>query len=225
MEVILLRLALAVVFGAIIGFEREWRQKHAGIKTNALVALGAAGFAVMSNTFGEGNHNPAQLAAAVVSGIGFIGAGVILRRGGSVQGVTTAATLWANASMGVALGVGHYSVGCAVFGGVVFVQFSGPRIGTLIARHREPPPEQFDVRIEVDPAEIRSVTATLDQFAAGAQARAMRRATLHDKSITRVTFRIGAETPIDISPLEERLGELPGVRQFEIRHVAPDEDF
>src|SRR5437762_4680489 len=122
-QIILLRIALAFVFGAVVGVEREWRHKNAGIKTNALVAIGAAAFALMSNTFGDTNHNPAQMAAAVVSGIGFIGAGVILHRGANVQGVTTAATLWANASMGVALGLGYYSVGAVIVLGVVMTQF------------------------------------------------------------------------------------------------------
>ncbi len=66
-----LRLSLAALFGALIGVERQWRHKNAGIKTNTLVALGAAGFAIMSNSFGTANHNPGQLAAAVVTGIGF----------------------------------------------------------------------------------------------------------------------------------------------------------
>src|SRR5712691_3504331 len=111
------RLTIALLFGAIIGIEREWRHKNAGIKTNTLVAIGAAAFAMMSNTFGPNNHNPAQLAAAVVSGIGFIGAGVIIHRGANVQGVTTAATLWASASMGVAAGLGYYVVAALTFAG------------------------------------------------------------------------------------------------------------
>src|SRR5687768_12582228 len=118
----LLRLVLATLFGALLGIEREWRAKNAGIKTNSLVALGSAGFALMSDTFGPNNHNPAQIAAAVVGGIGFIGAGVILHRGLTVQGVTTAATLWADASMGVAVGLGHYILGGTLTAGIVIVQ-------------------------------------------------------------------------------------------------------
>jgi putative Mg2+ transporter-C (MgtC) family protein len=134
-QIVVLRVALAFVFGAIAGVEREWRHKVAGIKTNALVAIGAAAFALMSDTFGPGNHNPAQLAAAVVTGIGFIGAGVIIHRGATVQGVTTAATLWANASMGVALGLGHLVVGATVFVGVILVQFVLPPIAAFITAH------------------------------------------------------------------------------------------
>jgi putative Mg2+ transporter-C (MgtC) family protein len=132
---VVLRIALAFVFGAVAGIEREWRHKVAGIKTNALVSIGAAAFSLMSNTFGPNNHSPAQLAAAVVSGIGFIGAGVIIHRGATVQGVTTAATLWANASMGVALGLGYFTVGITVFVGVVLVQFVLPPIAAFITAH------------------------------------------------------------------------------------------
>ncbi len=134
-QIVVLRIALAFLFGAIAGIEREWRHKVAGIKTNALVAIGAAAFALMSDTFGPNNHNPAQLAAAVVTGIGFIGAGVIIHRGATVQGVTTAATLWANASMGVAFGLGHYAVGATVFGGVIVVQFVLPAVAEFVSDH------------------------------------------------------------------------------------------
>lgn len=132
---VVLRIALAFVLGAVAGIEREWRHKVAGIKTNALVAIGAAAFALMSDTFGPNNHNPAQLAAAVVTGIGFIGAGVIIHRGATVQGVTTAATLWANAAMGVAIGLGYFAVGITVFAGVILVEFVLPSIVAFVTAH------------------------------------------------------------------------------------------
>src|SRR5437870_424328 len=124
LQTALIRLAVATLLGALIGIERQWRHKNAGIKTNTLVCIGSAGFAMLSNTFGPQNHNPAQIAAAVVTGIGFIGAGVIIHRGATVQGVTTAATLWANASMGVAVGLGQFYAGAALFAGIVIVQFT-----------------------------------------------------------------------------------------------------
>src|SRR5438067_6147184 len=98
-----LRIGLALVFGAVIGIEREWRHKNAGIKTNTLVAIGAAAFAMMTDTFGPGNHNPAQLAAAVVGGIGFIGAGVIIHRGAPIDRKSTR------------LNSSHVSISYAVF--------------------------------------------------------------------------------------------------------------
>jgi len=85
------RLGAAVLFGGLIGVERQWRQRMAGLRTNALVALGASGFVVFSMMFS--GDDPTPVAAQVVSGIGFLGAGVILREGINVRGLNTAATL------------------------------------------------------------------------------------------------------------------------------------
>src|ERR1700739_3910947 len=103
---IALRLGVALLVGAVIGFERQWRQRMAGLRTNALVATGAAGFVVFSMTFLP-NSNPTQVAAQVVSGIGFLGAGVILREGINVRGLNTAATLWCAAMVGTFAGAGQ----------------------------------------------------------------------------------------------------------------------
>ena len=100
-----LRLALALLLGCVIGFERQWHQKMAGLRTNALVALGAAGFVVFSGLVGAGD--PTRVAAQVVTGIGFLGAGVILREGVNVHGLNTAATLWCSAMVGTLAGAGQ----------------------------------------------------------------------------------------------------------------------
>jgi putative Mg2+ transporter-C (MgtC) family protein len=99
-----LRLAVALLLGSAIGFERQWNQKMAGLRTNALVALGAAGFVVFSGLVGQGD--PTRIAAQVVTGIGFLGAGVILREGINVHGLNTAATLWCSAMVGSLAGAG-----------------------------------------------------------------------------------------------------------------------
>ena len=100
-----LRLALALLMGSAIGIERQWQQKMAGLRTNALVALGASGFIVFSNLVGQGD--PTRIAAQVVTGIGFLGAGVILREGINVHGLNTAATLWCSAMVGTLAGAGY----------------------------------------------------------------------------------------------------------------------
>ncbi len=101
----LIRLGMAVVLGALIGLERQWRQRMAGLRTNALVSTGAACFLVFAALIpGEGGQ--ARVAAQVVSGIGFLGAGVILREGLNVRGLNTAATLWCSAAVGTLAGGG-----------------------------------------------------------------------------------------------------------------------
>src|SRR5580704_19266374 len=113
-----LRLAVALFLGSAIGFERQWHQKMAGLRTNALVALGAAGFVVFSGLVGAGD--PTRVAAQVVTGIGFLGAGVILREGVNVHGLNTAATLWCSAMVGSLAGAGFW-LASALAGGFVVV--------------------------------------------------------------------------------------------------------
>lgn len=105
---ILLRLLLALVWGGIVGAEREYRSKSAGFRTMILIAVGSCLFTVLSGTIG-GPGNPDRIAANIVTGIGFLGAGIIFRgNDGHISGVTTAATIWAVAAIGMALGAGHY---------------------------------------------------------------------------------------------------------------------
>ena len=111
------RLGIALLLGSAIGFERQWHQKMAGLRTNALVALGACGFVVFSGMVGQGD--PTRVAAQVVSGIGFLGAGVILREGVNVHGLNTAATLWCSAMVGTFAGGGFWMPSAAAAGFVV----------------------------------------------------------------------------------------------------------
>ncbi len=105
-----LRLALAAFLGAVIGFQREWSGKEAGLRTNILICLAAALITIVSAR-GFPGSDPARIAAGVIAGVGFIGAGVILHRdGGDVSGLTTAATIMVVAGIGVAAGSGLYIV-------------------------------------------------------------------------------------------------------------------
>jgi putative Mg2+ transporter-C (MgtC) family protein len=114
----LLRLALAAVLGGLIGVERELREREAGLRTHLLVALGSALFTIVGaygfHDFLESGESvvradPTRIAAQIVTGIGFLGAGAIIRQGFSVRGLTTAATLWVVAAVGLAAGAGYYS--------------------------------------------------------------------------------------------------------------------
>jgi putative Mg2+ transporter-C (MgtC) family protein len=106
---LLRRLVVAAILGGLIGLERELRHKSAGLRTNILIAVGSAVFTMMSVELADGvGADPTRIAAQIVTGIGFLGAGAILRRERGVQGLTTAATVWVNAAVGVAAGGGRY---------------------------------------------------------------------------------------------------------------------
>jgi putative Mg2+ transporter-C (MgtC) family protein len=104
------RLLLAAALGAIIGIERELRNKAAGLRTNILIAMGSALFTLMSIELARGGADPTRIAAQIVTGIGFLGGGAILREGATVRGLTTAATIWMNAAIGVAAGGGRHQL-------------------------------------------------------------------------------------------------------------------
>jgi putative Mg2+ transporter-C (MgtC) family protein len=115
-----LDLAVALGLSAVIGFERQWRNRLAGLRTNTLVALGAASFVIFEQLIPD-ESSPTRVAAQVVSGIGFLGAGLIFREGLSVRGLNTAATLWCSAAIGVIAGAGYPLYATIATGFVVFV--------------------------------------------------------------------------------------------------------
>jgi putative Mg2+ transporter-C (MgtC) family protein len=140
----LLRLALAAVLGGLIGVERELRVREAGLRTHLLVAVGSALFTIVG---AYGFHDflvsggvivrtdPTRIAAQIVTGIGFLGAGAIIRQGLSVRGLTTAATLWVVAAVGLAAGAGYYS-GAVITTAVVLVALWPLRIVAYRILHR-----------------------------------------------------------------------------------------
>ena len=118
-------MSLATLIGSVIGLERERQGKSAGLRTHSLVCLGSALITIVSihgfGPAGSGLHDPARVAAQVVSGIGFLGAGTIMREGLSIRGLTTAASLWVVAGIGLAVGTGFYVSGAVTTGLVVVV--------------------------------------------------------------------------------------------------------
>ena len=122
-----LRLLIAVVLGALVGYERERAGKPAGVRTHGMVSLGAALFAVVSmHGFGD-TGDPARVAAQIVTGIGFLGGGAILHQRSNVQGLTTAASLWVTAAIGLAVGVGMVLMSLATAILVFLLLRFGPR--------------------------------------------------------------------------------------------------
>jgi putative Mg2+ transporter-C (MgtC) family protein len=143
-------LALAFGLSSLIGLEREWRQKSAGLRTHALVGLGAALFLLISKYgFSDvlGNHvilDPSRVAAQIVTGIGFIGGGLIFVRGDAVRGLTTAAAVWITAAIGMACGAGLALLALAVTAAYFVVAFLFPPVVAKLPRSRYLP---FGVRV------------------------------------------------------------------------------
>ncbi|MFI9646757.1 MgtC/SapB family protein [Streptomyces sp. NPDC052040] len=143
-----LRLAVGVGCGALIGVERQWRARMAGLRTNALVAVGATLFVLYSDVVGDPG-SPTRVASYVVSGIGFLGGGVILRQGGGVSGLNTAATLWCSAAVGVLAASGRLEL-CALGTAVVLaVHLLLRPAGRLIDRVPQRDPDSEGVRATV----------------------------------------------------------------------------
>jgi putative Mg2+ transporter-C (MgtC) family protein len=146
-----LRLLLAAILGALIGAEREIHDHPAGIRTHMLVALGSGLFTVLSiHGFGQGPGvpiDPTRIAAQIVSGIGFLGAGAILKDGIVIRGLTTAASLWATAAVGMAAGAGEYVIG-TVGAGIVLVSLWP--INTLAERLRGSATPEVQLRLHLE---------------------------------------------------------------------------
>ena len=153
-----IRIAIAAGLGAAVGFERELREREAGLRTHLLVSVGSAVFTIVSAygfreflTSGDGvvRMDPTRIAAQIVTGIGFIGAGAIIREGMSVRGLTTAATLWVVAAIGLAAGAGYYAA--AVVGTAIVLFSLGPLrllAFRLVERFR---PEERRLMLELQP--------------------------------------------------------------------------
>lgn len=176
---ILLRVALAAVLGGAIGFERELREREAGLRTHMLVAVGAALFTLVSafawtdwhfsNASGV-VYDPTRIAAQVVTGIGFLGAGAIIRQGLSVRGLTTAATLWVVAAIGMATGAGFYTA-AVITTVLVLLSLYPLRIAAFRIAERLRPEEG---RLAVELASGATNVSVLEAVeAAGAQVRSL----------------------------------------------------
>ncbi|WBP93279.1 MgtC/SapB family protein [Mycolicibacterium neoaurum] len=190
----LLRLGAGVGLGTLIGLERQYRARMAGLRTNALVAVGSTLFVLLSahGFVGDsGTPDPTRVAAQIVSGIGFLGAGVILRDGLTVRGLNTAATLWCSAAVGALCGAGLFTVAAAGTGVVVTVNVALRYLGRAVDRR----PETGDEH----PTNYLFVATTRDEHEAHIRA-------LIVQALTRTDFRLQsiASTNIDGGGVEVR---------------------
>lgn len=128
---------LAALVGGLIGIEREYRDKSAGFRTMILIAVGSALFTIVSDIMGAPDGESTRIAAAVVSGVGFLGAGVIIKDGISIRGLTTAAAIWLVASLGMGAGVGEYELVLATTAFVLGVLWILPPFERWVSRLNE----------------------------------------------------------------------------------------
>ena len=225
---LILRLATSLVFGMIVGIERQWHHKNAGIKTNTLVSVGATAFALISaRGFGPTN-NPAAVAAGVVTGIGFIGAGVIMRRGGSVQGINTAATLWAAGSMGLAIGAGYYKLAPALLVAILIIQVGLRPIATAINKRSGmiTPMVTYHLSANFKPDAADSVHSAWSAFAGQSGVLMMRFGETQGdagEAALEASFGLSELRASEITGLTERLAVIPGVTRAEWSQTTTEE--
>ncbi|MBP5430580.1 MAG: MgtC/SapB family protein [Elusimicrobiaceae bacterium] len=128
----IIKICLALILGGALGMERQYHDKPAGFATNCLICLGAMLFTVLSEIMGFAGGDPGRIAAQIVTGVGFIGAGSILRDGNKISGLTTAAGVWLVAAIGMAIGYGEYVWAAACAGAILLVQLGLRRTLKLV---------------------------------------------------------------------------------------------
>lgn len=135
------KLLLSAFLGGLIGLEREMHEKPAGVRTQALISLGSALFMIisihMAQSFGAKAADPGRIAAQVITGIGFIGAGVIFQARGSIKGLTTAATIWSVTGVGLAIGCGFYKAALTATAIILIILLVIGRIEKILVRREQ----------------------------------------------------------------------------------------
>jgi len=218
---VLLRVVLAGVLGGAIGVEREIREREAGLRTHLLVAVGAALFTLVSaygwrdfrfSTESGVTYDPTRIAAQIVTGIGFLGAGAIIRHGLSVRGLTTAASLWVVAAIGIASGAGYYSA-AVITTVVVLVSLWPLRILAFRLLERVRPGEQ---RLEVELRANESPSLLLEALERhNAVVRAFELEDAGDRRRVLLDVRLAGAQPHAVTAELMRLEPVLGVRWTE----------
>lgn len=177
-----LKLLLAMLAGGLIGAEREFRDKSAGLRTILLITVGSTMFTIFS--LGIGNEiNPTRIAANIVTGIGFLGAGTILREGHRITGLTTAATIWLAAALGMGIGAGRYALVFIATGLTLLVLGVFPSFEHWLGRTRET--VTYEVSLPIRSPKRRTLRETLHSY--GLQVHHAREIKIGDQAL--VTLR------------------------------------
>jgi putative Mg2+ transporter-C (MgtC) family protein len=225
---IFLRLLLAFTCGTIVGLERQWHHKNAGLKTNTLVAVGATTFTIVAE-LGFGTTYLPQVAAGVVTGIGFIGGGVIMKRGASVQGINSAATLWATASIGLAIGRGYNVLALLVLAFVAVIQFVEHGLANWIDQKSNllAPEINYTLDIRFLPNVADSVRRTWQEFSDKAGVHVIRYSetrTGDSGARLETVFQLSELRRRDLNRIIQNLTTLDGVSRAEWSHSRSLDD-
>ena len=222
-----LRLAVGVGCGALIGLERQWRARRAGLRTNALVAGGATLFVLYA--VATPDSSPTRVASYVVSGIGFLGGGVILREGVNVRGLNTAATLWCSAAIGVLAASGNLVFALIGTGTVIALHVFGRPLGRLIDRDNTGDEDDslrpYLVQVVCRPKHEKYARAQIVQHAGGNDItlRGIHTGQVGDDDITLTAHVLmDGDAPARLERLVAELSLQPGVRA--VQWYAGDEE-
>ncbi|WEO92835.1 MgtC/SapB family protein [Streptomyces sp. FXJ1.172] len=227
----LIRLATGAACGALIGVERQWRARMAGLRTNALVATGATLFVLYSVAVGDGG-SPTRVASYVVSGIGFLGGGVILRDGAGVRGLNTAATLWCSAAVGVLAASGRLALAAlgtlTVLGIHVLLRPAGRLLDRAPAAGSDPDDHvRASVHLRCERGSETHIRALLAQAltASGLTATGLRaRREGEDTTSVRAAVTISGDVAAALEQVISRLSLEPGVHDLHWHVDDEDED-
>lgn len=211
------RLAVGVGCGSLIGFERQWRARRAGLRTNALVAGGATLFVLYAAATED--SSPTRVASYVVSGIGFLGGGVILREGVNVRGLNTAATLWCSAAIGVLAASGHLVFTLIGTATVIAIHLFGRPLGRLVDHDNSGDDDEslrpYLVQVVCRPKTEKYARAQIVQHLTGNDItlRGIHTGNVTDDEITLTAHLLmDGHTPARLEQLVAELSLQPGVR-------------
>lgn len=214
---VVLRLFLAAFLGGLIGLERESENKAAGLKTHTLVALGSCLIMLTSieifENIGHGTlGDPARIAAQVVSGIGFLGAGTIMRSGFGIKGLTTAASLWIVAAIGLAVGLGSYFASVITTVIVFLVLLLMPRFENKV-KFSSRKLKTIEIEMRDKPGQLGVVTSVLGEF--NIDIRKVEMVDAQDNSIIKLIFTVILPVRWQEEEIREKLNKIEGIKQID----------
>ncbi len=206
-----LRLFAASILGGVLGLEREWSKRPAGLRTHILVAMAAALYTVVSGAAAADAGDPSRVAANVSTGIGFIGAGTIMRHGNVVRGLTTAASLWTSAAIGLACGLGWYpaAVMAAVLGLFVLVVVDWAEDAWIHRRGEV----LITLTLSPEAERVAEVTGLLEE--AGAIVRQLRHGAVVKGQDEVISLKAELPEELDRAHLIAELKQVEGVKEIE----------